>query len=199
MTATMTKLRKRLFWTSVGALAVMGLMSFGGWVLPDRSIVVSRTATTERLLVFGSGLTGWVTISDPTGYATPYVSRWEKVIDPDSQQQLSAFSVPLLFRRWHVQYTNRQGNLVTMHSWFVVYLLPAALAALVVIGNGLAWGYGRSRAAFRVWQSQRREGRYPAGEHCPACGYDVRESADRCPECGQAFVRRTVIVAANPS
>jgi hypothetical protein len=195
----MGRWRKRLLWTSVVGSAVMALMSMGGRVLPDHAIAIWRSATSETLLVFGTGSTGVVTITDPTGYAIPYVSRWETVIDPASHRQVSGSHVPLVFRRWHVEYTNRQGNPVTMHSWFVVYLLLAALAALVLIGNALAWSYRRSQLALGAWRAHRREQRYPAGEHCPACGYDVRESADRCPECGQAFIRRTVIVAADPN
>jgi len=48
-------------------------------------------------------------------------------------------------------------------------------------------------AAGSVWlieRSQLREKRLYAGL-CPACGYDLRGSKDRCPECGREIQHRT--------
>lgn len=53
---------------------------------------------------------------------------------------------------------------VTVPHWLVIALLSIP---------PLAWLSGR-------WRDRRR---YPKG-HCPKCGYDLRASPDRCPECG---------------
>ena len=60
---------------------------------------------------------------------------------------------------------------VTSHVVRVPYWFLAGLAALLPIG----WVYTRARGRRRS-----RNGR------CAGCGYDLRESPERCPECGTA-------------
>lgn len=54
----------------------------------------------------------------------------------------------------------------------------ASLAA-VLIPIGLLW-----RVALQARRERLRERRHENGE-CPGCGYDLRASAHRCPECGR--------------
>jgi hypothetical protein len=62
----------------------------------------------------------------------------------------------------------------------------------VVLGiNAFIWGYSISA----IWAShlRRRERRHIltqlAAGRCPRCGYDIRATRERCPECGTIFSR----------
>jgi len=65
-----------------------------------------------------------------------------------------------------------------MHGAPIIYLCPIiAVVGLVAIGLMIL---NRPK--------HKRKRRYPDGR-CEKCGYDIRSSPDRCPECG-TFVRR---------
>lgn len=61
---------------------------------------------------------------------------------------------------------NQAETSLTLPHWFVVVMLAIL---------PFAWLSG-------PWRDRRR---FPVG-HCTRCGYDLRASADRCPECGEA-------------
>jgi hypothetical protein len=60
------------------------------------------------------------------------------------------------------------------------------LDATVVGINAFIWGY--SLSAFWAAHLRRRERRHVLAQlatgHCPRCGYDIRATRERCPECG---------------
>jgi hypothetical protein len=58
-------------------------------------------------------------------------------------------------------------------SWFFTAAAPHWFLALVLAVPVLAWG----RRRWVLWRRAR-------GGRCLACGYDLRFSGDRCPECG---------------
>ena len=92
------------------------------------------------------------------------------------------------FRHWaHSDSTigSRQSNdLIVVPHWFL-------LSATVVYP---AYGFLRSRRRAKVVHRLRRG-------YCPACGYDLRASYDRCPECGAtipADIRRQPLTETKP-
>jgi hypothetical protein len=73
---------------------------------------------------------------------------------------------------WHHNRNTRHG---TLHAeGFVPFWSVAAATALLP----LAWTTSRLR-------SRIRRGRRSNAGLCPACGYDLRATPDRCPECGK--------------
>jgi hypothetical protein len=61
---------------------------------------------------------------------------------------------------------------------------PLNIPAVIIAWLGYAGGFGLTRFAQRHWPD-RWAARLAAGL-CPVCGYDLRASRDRCPECGTA-------------
>lgn len=68
-------------------------------------------------------------------------------------------------------------------SWGLARLAGSwgSLMGVLVVGFSLACGAYQLRRARRMTRTRRRL----AGGQCLACGYDLRESPERCPECGR--------------
>ena len=71
------------------------------------------------------------------------------------------------------------------------------VATLYVLAGLVGWGIvATARAALGAWQSARELNAYDAElrQVCPKCGYDMRATPQRCPECGRA----TEMIDASP-
>jgi hypothetical protein len=88
-------------------------------------------------------------------------------------------------REWIKPDYNEDGSLRSAGPWFFAgparrrVQIPYAFVALcsVALPLGIAGSY--------VWCAQRARSLRRTG-HCPTCGYDLRATPDRCPECGAA-------------
>lgn len=64
-----------------------------------------------------------------------------------------------------------------LHVRYTMIVVPIPLLTLLAV---LPWS---GSILISRWRKRRLAHRQGAGL-CPACGYDLRESAERCPECG---------------
>ncbi|HZN65272.1 MAG TPA: hypothetical protein VFB66_08200 [Tepidisphaeraceae bacterium] len=175
-----TPLRRWVFWPVV----LLTLLVIVGWVRGryylDKLFVNKDTYWIE----FGSGDGVWV-----------QSSPWVNDSPPVGVYQFGSYPRNNLFRilggtrdthhnfrvndGWRgfvmvsEQYPDANG-VPTRYRYFEVpyWFLAAVMAGPAAWAAWTAWHYLRSR---------RRPG------HCAGCGYDLRASADRCPECGRPF------------
>jgi hypothetical protein len=81
---------------------------------------------------------------------------------------------------------------IWMPIWF-----PIALVAAVVTGDIVTYPFAMLTVAYAclltallVWQYRHKVFRRSREGFCAACGYDLRASPQRCPECGRAAAMR---------
>ena len=95
--------------------------------------------------------------------------------------QLGLRAYPGRPRYWEIQYHDRPGGALRLG---IPFWLPLSFAII----PPLWWVLNRTQAALR----------YRAGR-CRACGYDLRASSERCPECGASIEHTAGEPASSPS
>ncbi len=87
---------------------------------------------------------------------------------------------PTAARKWFGFSLGKGSNALTIpNTWYVFASIPAwfigPLLAIYPLRRSIIW-----------WRSRRRRKR----GLCPVCAYDLRQSPERCPECG--YVRASI-------
>lgn len=118
-------------------------------------------------------------ISEPSGWLEPVVGTYP------SPQGIMADSAPRNAKRGHF-----------LDNWYAYASFPDSFALrhrykqvphyTVFYVTVPFWQISAFIAVLLAWSviSLHRAGRRPAG-HCQSCGYDLRGTPERCPECGQ--------------
>jgi hypothetical protein len=70
-----------------------------------------------------------------------------------------------------------------------VLIVPTPVVVVATAALPLFWAIGWFK---RRWRQRLADSRLSAGL-CQQCGYDLRESADRCPECGMPVPSQRVL------
>jgi hypothetical protein len=97
-------------------------------------------------------------------------------------RQWRALGFSLYIGEWPKLLPDSSGGAILLR--YVAVIVPywsiATIAGLVAL-----------IALWRVWRRRRSE----FHEHCLSCGYDLRFSRDRCPECGSVIPERKAVTA----
>jgi outer membrane protein assembly factor BamB len=154
---------KRIFATPAGgtnAEHAHGVTSRRGTVTFGASHIVWDSALTRPMPTNPSGglCVTLVPIEDD-----PIVLEAHSSAD-DADLGLSRFAATRRSRPSGTTLGPQAESSITVPHWFLIATLSVA---------PLAWATG-------LWRDRKR---YPKG-HCPTCGYDLRASPQRCPECG---------------
>jgi hypothetical protein len=189
----MNPLRRRLNRLSVlvlGLIAVLIACAFAQSAASAKGIVLWSYGHNQIVLGFRVHAIGIFNYGNESGDAPGWWKErgWPQIANLQSPRYSKTFGFHLLAGHLLRQWDTRSGGIVSFEGWMLSYI-PWIIAALILPTMTL-FGILRKQVTSFLFRHRK-----PDGEFCPHCGYDLRMSIDRCPECGQLFDRKTIVVA----
>jgi hypothetical protein len=197
----MTQKRSWHLPAAVGLTGLLALMSLSGWIrsywVTDR---LSFTHWEDRIRHewLAQSEYGWLRVRCFTAYP-PWTNVWAI---PDSGWHYSADSPMVTPPQWHgllgaagasvwyaAGFGYASGAAVGTHPYRFIVIPYWAVAVATLVPFGLC-----ARAYLKARRIQERAMR----GLCLRCGYDLRATGDRCPECGTVPAREQPVSAPGP-
>jgi hypothetical protein len=125
-------------------------------------------------LISSRGEVSLVVTNVPLGANRAWTIEAHPVSDGDAQGLRQLLVDRAEYQKGRGRFSWARGNFREVSgSWFFVAEAPHWVLVIVLAVPVLAWG----RRRWVLWRRER-------GGRCLACGYDLRFSGERCPECG---------------
>jgi hypothetical protein len=165
------------------ATAILWMRSH--WIGDDWTFQKDRTKNGKSLLFAAdaSSTTGSVEILIESGIATKNTPDLTKA----RHSQGSTF--PLIFQGMRRTLMERLGFRLNWGPWIFVHSVSAYAVTRVTINFPFWFLVTAFAATPLLWILTVRSRRSASSGFCQSCGYDLRASPDRCPECGAVPVK----------
>jgi hypothetical protein len=168
-------------WARRGWLDWFGVMT---WRTDDAGRTMTELSLTTR---HGVAIFSWDTVESDVAGERPPAWRFEHGTVADTDRDFR-IGVSLLERAGFGFRANRVTTNLVQHTHWALFrnlIVPTWFLAIVLLIF--------PAAQFRAWRRRRYR---LAGGLCTKCGYDLRATSIRCPECGEAANKRVTPASA---